>query len=327
MGRGIVRALATLFIIAALGAASLWWGRAQFERPGPLGEEAIVLLPRGIGLDGIASRLAEAGVIERPWLFKLGVRLSGASRGLRAGEFAFAPGLSARAVMEHLVAGRTLARRLTVPEGMTSRRVVALIAATPGLAGIPGGLPAEGALLPETYHFSHGDTRAEMVARMAAAMTETLAVLWAARQPGLPFKTARDALTLASIIERESARPEERRHVAGVFINRLRRGMRLQSDPTVIYALDGGATAFERTLSRADLEVDNPYNTYRYAGLPPGPIANPGRESIAAVLDPLPTRDLYFVSDGKGGLAFAETLAEHNRNVARWRKLRDSPGD
>ena len=324
MWRSVAGTLAALAILAVLGATAWSWGRAQFERPGPLAAEAVVVLPRGIGLDEIARRLADAGVIDRAWLFRLGVRLSGAARNLQAGEFAFPSNSSQREVMTHLVSGKPVARRLTVPEGLTTRQVVALISAASGLAGAIVAVPAEGALLPETYHYAFGDGRADMVRRMEAAMTELLDGLWKSRQAGLPLRTPAEAVALASIVERESARPDERRHVAGVFVNRLRRGMRLQSDPTVIYALSGGATAFDHELTRADLAVDSPYNTYRVAGLPPGPIANPGRDSISAVLDPLPTEDLYFVNDGAGGLAFARTLAEHNRNVARWRKLRRS---
>ena len=324
MWRSVAGTLAALAILAVLGATAWSWGRAQFERPGPLAAEAVVVLPRGIGLDEIARRLADAGVIDRAWLFRLGVRLSGAARNLQAGEFAFPSNSSQREVMAHLVSGKPVARRLTVPEGLTTRQVVALISATSGLAGAIVSVPAEGALLPETYHYAFGDGRADMVRRMEAAMTELLVGLWESRQAGLPLRTQAEAVALASIVERESARPDERRHVAGVFVNRLRRGMRLQSDPTVIYALSGGATAFDHELSRADLAVDSTYNTYRVAGLPPGPIANPGRDSIAAVLDPLLTEDLYFVNDGAGGLAFARTLAAHNRNVARWRKLRQS---
>lgn len=324
MARRIAGAAATLAIIVIIVLGALLWGRAEFDRPGPLTHEAVVVLPHGIGLDGIARALDRAGIIDQPWLFQLGVRFAGTARKLQAGEFAFPPGISARGVMAHLVSGRVLAHRLTVPEGMTTHHVVALITATAGLHGAIQAIPGEGALLPETYHFSLGDSRDGVVRRMARAMTETLAELWASRQPGLPLTTAREALILASIVERESSQHQERRHVAGVFVNRLNRGMRLQSDPTVIYALAGGATRYDRELSRADLKVDSPYNTYRFGGLPPGPIANPGRDALAAVLDPLATRDLYFVSNENGGLTFAATLAEHNINVAKWRKWRDS---
>ena len=322
MGRFFAAILALLILLAVLGAAALLWGNQQFTQPGPSLEDHVVVLPRGAGLGEISRRLARAGVIERPWLFLVAVRLSGAARGLQAGEFLFRAGLSAEGVMNHLLSGRPVARRLTIPEGMTSRDVIALIDAAIGLEGFIAGQPGEGALLPETYYYEFGDYRYEMVERMTAAMTETLAALWSARRDGLPLKTRNDALILASIVERETALADERRHVAGVFINRLRRGMRLQSDPTVIYGLTGGEADLKRPLSRADLKHDSPYNTYRIKGLPPGPIANPGRDAIAAVLDPLETRDLYFVADGSGGHVFAASLAEHNRNVAKWRKLR-----
>ncbi|MFP6745366.1 MAG: endolytic transglycosylase MltG [Alphaproteobacteria bacterium] len=324
MGRRIAGAAAALAIVVVIVLSALLWGRAAFDRPGPLTHDAVVVLPPGIGLDGIARELARAGVIGQPWLFQLGVRFAGTARKLQAGEFVFPPGISARGAMEHLVSGRALAHRLTVPEGMTSHHVVALIDATVGLDGAILTAPAEGVLLPETYHFSLGDSRAGVVRRMTTAMTETLAALWASRRPGLPFNTAQEALIMASMVEREASNHQERRHVAGVFVNRLARGMRLQSDPTVIYAVAGAATRFDHVLSRAELKIDSPYNTYRYGGLPAGPIANPGRDALAAVFDPLATKDLYFVSNGHGGLTFAATLSEHNRNVAKWRKWRDS---
>ncbi len=327
MRRILAATLASLIILAALGAGALLWGEQEFKQPGPSVEDRVVILPRGASLDDIARRLARAGVIDRPWLFRIGVRLSGAARGLQAGEFMFTAHLSAEGVMSHLLTGRPVARRLTVPEGMTSRRVVELINGAVGLEGMVIAIPDEGDLLPETYHYSFGDSRAHMVTRMTDAMTETLAALWSGRREGLPFKTPEEALILASIVERETALAGERRHVAGVFVNRLRRGMRLQSDPTVIFGLTGGDAALERPLSRADLKHDSPYNTYLIKGLPPGPIANPGRDSIAAALDPLATRDLYFVADGAGGHVFAATLAEHNRNVAEWRKLQKTRGD
>ncbi len=326
MGRFLTAGF-TILIVAALAVVLLLWGEHAFKRPGPSAADSIVVLPRGAGLDDISRRLARAGVIDNPLIFRLGVRLSGAARGLQAGEFLFTAQLSAEGVMNHLLSGRPLVRRLTVPEGMTSRQVVDLINRAFGLDGEIAAIPPEGALLPETYHFSFGDGRTDMASRMAAAMTGALEALWPTRQEGLPFTTPGEALTLASMVERETALAGERRHVAGVFVNRLRRGMRLQSDPTVIYGLSGGAAELGRPLTRADLKHDSPYNTYRIRGLPPGPIANPGRDAIAAVLDPLATRDLYFVADGSGGHVFARTLAEHNRNVANWRKLRDAQGD
>jgi UPF0755 protein len=321
MRRLLRRAHIALGIVAAVVAGAVLWGREAIERHGPLASETVLVMPRGMGLDGIARRLAAAGVIEHRWLFALGVRLSGAAGKLRAGEYAFPVEISSRGVMELLVAGRTVQRRLTIPEGKTTREVLDLIDGAEGLSGALDGAFDEGALLPETYHFSHGDSRADVAARMADAMRSVLAKLWAARAEGLPLATPREALILASIVEKETARADERRRVAGVFINRLRRGMNLQSDPTVVYAITGGEGTLGKPLTRADLETPSPYNTYLVPGLPPTPIANPGRAAIAAVLDPLVGDELYFVADGSGGHVFARTLAEHNRNVARWRRF------
>ena len=209
-----------------------------------------------------------------------------------------------------------------MPEGLTVAEVLALVGGAEGLAGEADGALAEGALLPETYNYSWGDDRGDLVDRMAAAMDAALAELWEGRADELPFDTPEEALVLASIVEKETGIAGERARVAAVFVNRLRRGMRLQSDPTVVYALTEGSGALGRQLIRDDLAVQHPYNTYVHAGLPPGPIANPGRASIAAALDPAVSGDLYFVADGSGGHAFAPTLAQHNRNVARWRRLR-----
>ena len=327
MRRFLAAGFVVLILLAAFGAGALLWGGDEFRKPGPTLEDIVVVLPRGAGLEDIARRLAGARVIDKPWLFRIAVRLSGAARGLQAGEFLFTAGLSAEGVMNHLLTGRPVARRLTIPEGMTSRRVVALIDEALGLQDSIAAIPDEGALLPETYLYGFGDDRAGMIRRMTDAMDETVRALWAARREGLPFLTSREAVILASMVERETGLADERPHIAGVFINRLRRGMRLQSDPTVIYGLSGGGAELGRPLTRADLKHDSLYNTYIIKALPPGPIANPGRSSIAAVLDPEDTRDLYFVADGSGGHVFARSLAEHNRNVAKWRKLRKDRGD
>ncbi len=328
MKRLLGGAFVAVAILAVVGSAALLWGRFAFERAGPLSDETTVVLPRGVGLDGIAQRLAQAGVIENPWLFTQGVRLSLAARKLRAGEYAFPAAVSARGVMDMLLSGQTVQRRLTVPEGMTTRHVIDLVTGTEGLVGELDRMPEEGALLPETYYFSYGDSRADVVVRMGVAMRTALDELWEARAEDLPFATPREALILASIVEKETALAVERPRIAGVFINRLRRRMRLQSDPTVLYAITGGRGASDRSLTRADLEIASPYNTYRVSGLPPTPIANPGRAAIAAVLRPLATDELYFVADGTGGHVFARTLKEHNRNVARWqrRKRRGEEG-
>jgi len=321
MPRFLRRLFRLALVVAAVAIAGLIWLGVVFERPGPLRQEATLVLPSGAGLDGIARRLTEAGIIDRPWLFRAGVRLSGATRRLKAGEYAFPAAISAKGAMQILIGGRTVVRRLTVPEGLTTAQVLALVDAAEGLSGAITERPDEGALLPETYYFSYGDGRDAVIARMRAAMRETLADLWASRAAGLPLARPEDALILASMVEKETGKDGERARIAGVFVNRLRRGMRLQSDPTVAYALAAGGV-LDRPLTRADLSVDSPYNTYRVKGLPPGPIANPGREAIAAVLHPAATKALYFVADGNGGHLFARTLAEHNRNVALWRKAK-----
>ncbi len=256
-------------------------------------------------------------------MFRLGARIQKVDSSLRAGEYAFPAAISAGDVVAMLSAGKTVVRRVTVPEGLTSAEVLALVAETPGLTGEVGTPPAEGTLLPETYHFSFGDTRADLIARMREAMTAELDTLWAARDAGLPLETPEEAVVLASIVEKETAVAAERRRVAAVFVNRLRKGMLLQSDPTTIYAVTGGAGPLDRPLTRKDLAIDSPYNTYVSPGLPPGPIANPGRASLAAALNPVDSNEYYFVADGTGGHAFARTLEEHERNVARWRKIRD----
>ncbi|MDP6352529.1 MAG: endolytic transglycosylase MltG, partial [Alphaproteobacteria bacterium] len=253
-------------------------------------------------------------------LFALAVIGARAEGALQAGEYRLEAAVSPRAVMEQLVAGRTVVHRLTVPEGLTSAEIVALVETDDALSGIVAARPPEGSLLPETYHFARGDDRSALLARMAAEMTRALGELWSARSADLPLDTVGDALILASIIEKETGLAIERPRIAGVFVNRLRKGMRLQSDPTVVYGLTGGDGPLDRALTRADLAQAHAYNTYIIKGLPTGPIANPGRASIAAALNPEETEDLYFVADGSGGHAFARTLAEHNRNVARWRR-------
>lgn len=314
--------LALLIAVVCVAGAALW-GYWRFDAPGPATAETTVLIPQGAGVAQIGRQLAEAGVVEDPRLFTLGVRLIG-DRPLRAGEYRIPAGASAREIMELMAAGRTVVRRLTVPEGLTTAEIIRLVAEADGLQGdLPPEVewPAEGALLPETYFYSWGDDRRALLDRMARAMEETLAELWPERAPDLPLETPHEAVTLASIVEKETGLPEERPRVARVFINRLNRGMPLQSDPTVIYSLTAGRQAMGRALTRSDLAIDHPYNTYTVRGLPPGPIANPGRASIEAVLNPIESDELYFVADGNGGHLFARTLKEHNRNVARWRAL------
>jgi UPF0755 protein len=280
-----------------------------------------MVVERGAGLDAISAALADAGIVADPFVFRWGARLSGAAKHLRAGEFAFPAGVSPRRVLAILESGKAVVRRLTVAEGLTTAQVAVQVRRAEGLSGDIGVVPEEGALLPETYHFSWGDGRAAILRRMVDGMDQALGELWAGRDPDLPLKTPRDALVLASIVEKETGLAVERARIAGVFVNRLRRGMRLQSDPTVAYGMTAGSGDLGRPLSRADLARPSPYNTYLIGGLPPGPICNPGRAAIAAVVHPEATDALYFVADGSGGHVFARTLAEHNRNVARWRRL------
>jgi UPF0755 protein len=307
-----------LLLLGAMAAAL--WARDQFDVIGPAEADVTVVLPHGSGLAELSDALAGAGVIRRALVFQFNVRLEGAAHALKAGEYRFPAHLTGREVMEMLREGSTLVHHLTIPEGLTTAEVLARVAEAPALVGALPPAPGEGTLLPETYNYSWGDSRAALVERMRKAMSETLARLWADRTAGLPYGTPAEALTLASIVEKETAVAAERPRIAGVFVNRLRLNMRLQSDPTVVYALRGGEGALGRELTRADLDVDSPYNTYRFEGLPPGPIDNPGRAALAAAVQPLATKELYFVADGSGGHAFSQTLAEHNKNVERWRK-------
>ncbi|MDP6344727.1 MAG: endolytic transglycosylase MltG [Alphaproteobacteria bacterium] len=321
MSRRILKFLALAVLLAVLGAiAAFGWGYAHFSRPGPAGNEKLVVLPRGSGVGAIAGRLQAAGVISEPAIFAAGARLGGWSRALKAGEFRIPARASMREIVAILVEGKTVVRRLTIPEGLTVTEILALLHDTEGLSGAVEGRPAEGALLPETYHFSYGDGREALLERMRDGMRKTLAELWPGREKDLPLATPAEAVILASMVEKETSLPEERPHIAGVFVNRLRRGMRLQSDPTAVYAITQGREPLGRALTRADLEMPSPYNTYHADGLPPGAIANPGRAAIAAVLHPLRTKDLYFVADGAGGHAFAASFAEHRHNVRRWRQ-------
>ena len=317
-----------LVVLAVLALGGGWWLLERYlDAPGPLAEEQIIDFPRGSSLAGIATRLEAAGVIEDARLFRVATRVVGRDRRLRAGEFRVPAGVSPRGVLDILESGQIVLHALTIPEGLSTVEALAVVERHPVLVGdMPDSLPGEGELLPETYMFARGTTRAEIIERMRGDMARLLAELWANRQEGLPLSSPEEALILASVIEKETAVPAEYRLVAGVFVNRLRRGMLLQTDPTVIYAITRGAGPLGRQLLRRDLEIDDPYNTYRHAGLPPGPIANPGRGALEAALDPADTDYLYFVADGTGGHAFARTLEEHNRNAARWRRIRDGGG-
>lgn len=321
--RDFLRALA---VVTVLGAGGVWFLLHHFDSaPGPATAEQVVIVPPGQPLGVIARRLAADGVVANPHLFVLGVTLRGGSGSLQAGEYAFPAGATMGEVAGRMVRGGTLVRQLTLPEGETSADAAARIRAAEGLVGTLAATPAEGTLLPETYFYRRGETREAMVERMQEGMRRALEEAWARRAPDLPFDGPGEALVLASIIEKETGVPEERARVGAVFVNRLRRRMRLQSDPTVRYGIEReDPAAVERPLTRADLRRVHPWNTYRIRGLPPSPIANPGRASLLAAVRPSPHDDLYFVADGTGGHVFAATLEEHNRNVARWRALRDA---
>src|SRR3546814_365579 len=268
---GVIAAVAV--VVAALAAGGLWvYLKAEFEAPGPLREQAVGIVPRGAGLATMAKDLAAAGVIEDTYIFRVGVPLFGDARALQAGEYAFTYGMSMKDAAELIASGQTVVHRLTVPEGLTSAEIIALLAAAEPLAGDIAAVPPDGALLPETYHFHRGDSRADVLERMQQSMDEALAELWQARAENLPLQSPEEALILASIVEKETGVDSERPLVASVFVNRLRKGMPLQSDPTVVYGITSGEAPLGRALTRADLADPAPYNTYQIPGLPPGPI-------------------------------------------------------
>ncbi|MXP63729.1 endolytic transglycosylase MltG [Roseomonas sp. M0104] len=316
--------LALLLLLLLAGGGAAWWGWRAWQEPGPLPEASAVVVARGSGTQALGQALSERGVIRDPRVFAAAVWLTRKQGPLRAGEYQFPAHASLRQVLEVLRTARPVQRMVTLPEGLTARQMADILEQAPGLFGDMPSLD-DGELLPETYAYSWGDSRASVVRRASSAMRETLERIWKDRAADLPLKTPREALILASIVERETGRPEERARVAAVFLNRLKRNMPLQSDPTVAYAAaDGGV--LDRPLTRADLDMEHPFNTYRNRGLPPGPIASPGVASLRAVLQPMETNELYFVADGSGGHAFASTLEEHNRNVARWRALERQRG-
>jgi len=312
-------AAATLAVALVLFLA---WAIWSYQGPGPAaksGEATTVMLRKGAGLSEIASTLERDGVVRSGPIFAAAAQITGAARSLKAGEYEFKSRSSMARVLADIRDGKIVIHQITIPEGMTSEAAVQALAAKTDLTGAAPE-PPEGSILPETYQYERGEDRAAVLKRMMDAREELLGLLWSRRQPGLPISTPDEAVTLASIVEKETGIASERPMVAAVFTNRLRQGMRLESDPTIIYGLTGGKP-LGRGLRASELAAPNPYNTYQIDGLPPTPIANPGRAALAAVLDPPKTDALFFVADGTGGHVFAPTYDEHLKNVAKWRAI------
>ncbi len=324
----IGNAIITFFILAAiLAAVALVMGKQRFDAPGPLPEDRIVNIPRGSGIRDIADVLVRDGVIDQSWVFVGGVLMLKAREDLKAGEYQFKAHASLRDVVATIVEGRVVPHQLTVPEGLTSEQIVARLLEDDILTGNIKEIPREGTLLPDTYSFTRGVTREQMIQRMQQAQQHVLKDIWDRHSPDLPIKTPDQLVILASLVEKETGKPEERTRVAAVFVNRLKQKMRLQSDPTIIYGLVGGKGTLGRPIMRSEIDQPTPYNTYQIDGLPPGPIANPGRASLDAAANPARTRELYFVADGTGGHAFAETYEQHQKNVARLRAMETDQKD
>ena len=310
-----------ILIIAVAGGVAWSYGKHKFETPGPLDREKVVNIPRGLGLRDIADVLARENVIEQPWVFIGGVLVLKAKDDLKYGEYRFAKQVTLREAIETIIEGKVVQHAFTIPEGLTSEQIVTRLAEVDFLAGNIREIPKEGTLLPETYNFPRGTTREQVIQRMQNAHRRAVQEVWDRRNADIPVRTPEALVTLASIVEKETGRPDERTRVAAVFVNRLRQRIKLQSDPTIIYGLVGGKGTLGRPIMRSEIEQPTPYNTYAIEGLPPGPIANPGRASLEAAANPARTKELYFVADGTGAHAFAENLAQHQQNVAKLRQF------
>lgn len=308
-------------VVAGLVGAGIAMVNSQVKAPGPLSNDRVLIIPRESGVNEIAELLQREGVIEHPWSFKAAAWTSGRAGGLKAGEYLFKARASQQDILDIISDGKAVEHAVTIPEGLTSEQIVARLLENDLLTGEINQPPAEGAILPDTYKFQRGSQRQAIINRMAQDQRRILNEIWTRRPADLPIKTQRELVTLASIVEKETGRADERPRVAGVFINRLNRKMKLQSDPTIVYGLVGGKGTLGRPIQRTEITQATPYNTYVIDGLPPGPIANPGRAAMEAVVNHSRTKDLFFVADGSGGHAFAETLDQHNRNVARWRQV------
>lgn len=326
--------MTALFLVLIALAVVALWARQEYEKPGPLTEEAVFEVKRGDRLGPVADRLEEQGVVTSATLFRIGARYAGAEQGLKFGDYAVPAGATMGDVLELITSGRAITYNVTLVEGWTSWQIVERLKRVETLTGEITEIPAEGSLAPNTYDYNKGDTRQSVLDRMASAQARILEDAWLQRDPETPLRTRDEALILASIVEKETGLAEERPLVASVFVNRLNDGMQLQTDPTIIYGINRGVDGFDmgRPISRADRDGKTEqaafgqviYNTYQIAGLPPTPIANPGKAAIEAVLNPAESPFLFFVADGTGGHAFSETFAEHQRNVAKLRELERS---
>lgn len=316
----------TVFVIAVAG---FYYVMSAYQERGPLQANVNFVVRNGAGLAEIANNLERTGVVTDSRIFRyVTATYLGDNETLKAGEYEIKAGSSMKEIMDLLKSGKSILYAISFPEGLSVKQMFKRLAEDPVLEGeLPAELPAEGALRPDTYKFSRGTKRDEIISQMIAAQEKIVDQVWEKRDPDLPLKSKLELVTLASIVEKETGKPDERAHVASVFYNRLQKGMRLQSDPTIVYGLFGGdGKPADRPIYQSDLKKGTPYNTYVVKGLPPGPIANPGREALEAVANPWRTKDLYFVADGTGGHVFAATLEEHNANVKKWRKLEAERG-
>jgi UPF0755 protein len=322
LGLSSLSGLLTFVLLGALATVgALAWLMKEARNPGPLAEDKVVMITREDDAAGIADQLERAGVVDSAFWFNILTVLDGNRGALKRGEYAFKAGMSMNDIENELIAHRVVRYKLTIPEGLTSEQVVDRLREDTVLTGDVREPPREGSLLPDTYYFERDDTRQSILSRMAKAQTKAVEDIWKQRSPDLPIKSPWEMVTLASIVEKETGKTEERPHVAGVFVNRLEKHMRLGSDPTIVYGLVLGKGTLGRSITKADLNQSTPYNTYIIDGLPPGPICNPGKAALEAVAKPVRSKDLYFVADGTGGHAFAETLDQHQKNVAHWRQI------
>ncbi len=309
-----------LIVISVAAGGALYVGKQRFNAPGPLAADKVVNIPRG-GIRDTADLLTREGVINQPWVFIGGVLVLKAHGELKYGEYQFSKGASLADVVNTIIENKVVQHTLTIPEGLTSEQIVARLLENDALSGQIKEIPREGTLLPETYKFARGMVRAQVIQRMQQAHLHLLQEIWEHRMADLPVKTPEQLVILASIVEKETSKADERSRVASVFINRLKNKMRLQSDPTIIYGLTGGKGSLGRPILKSEIDQPTPYNTYVIDGLPPGPIANPGRASLEAAANPARTKDLYFVADGTGGHVFSENYEQHQKNVARLRAI------